>query len=73
MAIINIQFNIPDEAILDMLSKAKPAQPLSKKSKLYKSLTRKSVERAQDPAAPWGRKKDGTPKKRPGRAPKVAA
>jgi len=32
--------------------------------------TRKRIPKAQDPEAPWGRKKDGTPKKRPGRVAK---
>ena len=42
-----------------------------KMSRLMRSLTSKKVEKNDD--APWGLKKDGTPKKRPGRAPKVAA
>ena len=39
-----------------------------KMSRLMRSLTSKKVEKTDD--APWGLKKDGTPKKRPGRAPK---
>lgn len=35
--------------------------------------TRKRTPKAHDPEAPWGRKKDGTPKKRPGRAAKETA
>lgn len=81
MAIINIQFEIPDGAMLALLSKARPVQPLAKNSKLHKSIMRqqaekkaalkaaskKAAEAKKDPSAPWGFKKDGTPKKRPGR------
>lgn len=70
MATINIQLTIPDFAILEILSKAKPVQvQKSGHKKPASRLTRK----LHDAAAPWGRKKDGTPKKRPGRAPKVEA
>ena len=78
MAIINIQFEIPDGAMLALLSKARPVQPLAKNSKLHKSImkqqaAKKAAMRQQgDTNAPWGFKKDGTPKKRPGRAPKGA-
>lgn len=72
MAIINIQFEIPDGAMLALLSKARPVQPLAKNSKLHKSIMRQRAEKKvaeakKDPSAPWGFKKDGTPKKRPGR------
>lgn len=52
-------------AIVRWNAKRKP-----KKSRLMRSLTTKKVEKTDD--APWGLKKDGTPKKRPGRAPKEA-
>ena len=70
MATINIQLTIPDFAILEILSKAKPVQvQKSGHKKPASRLTRK----LHDAAAPWGRKKDGTPKKRPGRAAKETA
>lgn len=78
MAIINIQFEIPDGAMLALLSKARPVQPLAKNSKLHKSIMRQraakkaAMKQRPDSSAPWGFKKDGTPKKRPGRAPKGA-
>lgn len=50
---------------------AAPKKRRAKKSRLMRSLTSKKIEKTND--APWGLKKDGTPKKRPGRAPKVAA
>lgn len=47
-----------------------PKKPRAKKSRLTQILTSKKVEKTAD--APFGLKKDGTPKKRPGRAPKEA-
>ena len=47
---------------------AAPKKRRAKKSRLMRSLTSRKVEKTDD--APWGLKKDGTPKKRPGRAPK---
>lgn len=45
MAIINIQFEIPDGAMLALLSKARPVQPLAKNSKLHKSIMRQRAEK----------------------------
>mgnify|MGYP003341033349 CR=1 FL=1 len=43
----------------------KRSEPLPKNSRLYKSLTRRPKAKSED--APWGYKKDGTPRQRPGR------
>lgn len=70
MAIINIQLTIPDFAILEILSKAKPVQVQNSE---HKNPASRLTKKLHDAAAPWGRKKDGTPKKRPGRIAKEKA
>ena len=60
MAIITIHLEVADSAIAALLSQAKNPAP--------KKAPKKSGPKTAD--APWGFKKDGTPKKRPGRAPK---
>ena len=76
MAIINIQFQVPDSVVLAILSratpvKAAPAKPATKKPKVRTAEDVKKfmdgLKRDGSPKAPYGLKKDGTPKKRPGR------
>lgn len=73
MANITIHFEISNEHLIAALlqwrlEKQAPEKQTSpkKKSRLMASLEEKKGQ------APWGLKKDGTPKKRPGRAPKGA-
>lgn len=74
MATITISFNAPDHLLTYLLvhgaenfkvegkKASKPAKPLSKPAVVPASV---------DSAAPYGRKKDGTPKKKMGRPARV--
>lgn len=59
-------------------SKMKLSQPrveVMKKAGVWKNKTtrNKIIAKYEEYEAPWGRKKDGTPKKRPGRQPRKAS
>jgi hypothetical protein len=62
--LLNILYKFLFNEILDRRS-----EPLPKNSRLRKSLETKPKAKSKE--APWGYKKDGTPRARPGR--KVAA
>ena len=84
MAIVNITFEVADSSLAAMLLGLpnRPKVTLSegrvramKEAGVWKNRQKrgKIIAAYAKADAPWGYKKDGTPKKRPGRAPKVAA
>jgi hypothetical protein len=67
MAIITIQLEVADSRLIAMLAQANVVRVLKKVPVKAKQVKRAKQPKVRDGEAPWGRKKDGTPKKRPGR------
>jgi len=67
MAIITIQLEVADSRLVAMLAQANSVRVLKKVPVKAKQVNRAKQPKVRDTEAPWGRKKDGTPKKRPGR------
>lgn len=67
MAIITIQLEVADSRLVAMLAQANAVRVLKKVPMKAKQVKRAKQPKVRDAEAPWGRKKDGSPKKRPGR------
>jgi hypothetical protein len=67
MAIITIQLEVADSRLVAMLAQANAVRVLRKMPIKVQQAKSAKQPKARDADAPWGRKKDGTPKKRPGR------